>query len=314
MVLEQNIPSNSLVSVIIPCYNQGHYLKESIGSVLAQTYQPIEIVVVDDGSTDNTYEIAKTYPSVKYVYQENGGLSAARNTGIDNSMGDFLVFLDSDDWLLPEAIAVNIEHLQENPEAVFVSGSHKKISADGVIPEIRTQISLKPYHQLLHQNYIGMIAAVMFRRAIFNQYRYDTSLHSCEDYDLYLKIARDNVVINHTQDIALYRIHSNSISGNISVMLSDVSKVLLGQKKNLRGEKEEKYLLAGLYNWKKYYCKKYYLQLSECISQNKVINKKDLTAFTDGSSLYLQFLTASLHFKYVYSKIKRHFRSFIKFK
>jgi glycosyltransferase involved in cell wall biosynthesis len=71
MALAQNISGNSLVSIIIPCYNQGYYLKESIGSVLAQTYKPIEIVLVDDGSTDNTRQIATAYPSVKYIYQEN---------------------------------------------------------------------------------------------------------------------------------------------------------------------------------------------------------------------------------------------------
>lgn len=302
--------STPLVSVIIPCYNQGHYLTEAVNSVLAQTYQPVEIVVVDDGSTDNTRQVAETYTSVKYVYQKNGGLSAARNAGIDNSHGEFLIFLDSDDWLLPEAIAINIKYLKENPTAAFVSGSHKKIKDNVVIPEIRNPITLHPYHQLLHQNYIGMIAAVMFRRWIFDRYRYDTSLHSCEDYDLYLKITRDHPVIDHVEDIALYRIHGNSISGNISLMLQDVTKVMMRQKNNLHGEKEEKYLAAGLNNWKKYYYKKYYLQLSESLSQNRLIEKKELSVFSGQSSLYLQYLKASIHIKYTYSKIKRHLKRY----
>ena len=90
----------ALVSVVIPCYNQAHFLGEAIESVLAQTYPHLEIVVVDDGSTDNTGEVAARYPGVRYVRQENQGLAAARNTGLRHSSGDYLVFLDADDRLL----------------------------------------------------------------------------------------------------------------------------------------------------------------------------------------------------------------------
>lgn len=299
-----NMP-DPLVSVIIPCYNQGRYLQDSIHSVLSQSYRPVEVVVVDDGSTDNTPQIAGGFPDVKYVFQQNAGLSAARNTGIDHSRGDFLVFLDSDDWLLPKAIATNVNYLLANREAAFVSGSHKKIGPDGVIPETRSQITLPPYHQLLHQNYIGMIAAVMFRRFIFDQYRYDAALGSCEDYDLYLKITRDHPVVNHTQDIAAYRIHGSNMSGNVNRMLQDASNVLLRQKSNLRGKKEEKFLAAGLNNWKKYYYKKYYLQLSEAIAKNKRTQLSCFAVFGDRSSLYWQVLNASLYGQFVYAKIKR---------
>ena len=76
-----------LISVIITCYNHAQYLAESIGSVLNQDHTPVEIIVIDDGSTDNTKEVVSHYPSVKYIYQSNQGLSAARNTGIDHSKG-----------------------------------------------------------------------------------------------------------------------------------------------------------------------------------------------------------------------------------
>src|SRR5262245_20604446 len=93
-----------LVSVIIPCYNHAHYLGEAIESVLAQTVQDFEIIVVDDGSTDSTADVAARYPRVRYVRQNNQGLSAARNTGIKHGLGRFLVFLDADDLLLPGAL------------------------------------------------------------------------------------------------------------------------------------------------------------------------------------------------------------------
>jgi glycosyltransferase involved in cell wall biosynthesis len=84
---------NRKVSVIIPCFNHACYLEKAIGSVLEQTYKNVEIIVVDDGSTDNTKEVAQSFTGVTYVFQKNQGLSAARNTGIGASQGSFLVFL-----------------------------------------------------------------------------------------------------------------------------------------------------------------------------------------------------------------------------
>jgi glycosyltransferase involved in cell wall biosynthesis len=296
----KNTPPHSLVSVIIPCYNQAHYLHDSINSVLTQTYAPIEIIVVDDGSSDNTKEVVATYPTVKYVYKKNGGLSSARNCGIDNSTGDFLLFLDSDDWLLPGAVSTNMNYLHSNPEAAYVSGSHKKIRDGVILPEEeRVQISLPPYHQLLHQNYIGMIAAVLFRRWIFDKHRYDESLKSCEDYDLYLQITRDHLAINHTEDLSRYRIHGNSISGNLNLMLRDVTTVLMRQEERLRNEQEKSYLQAGLNNWKKYFFRQYYIQQKEALSKGRSV---DFKTFPGQSSLYLKYLKTLLRLQHIVSR------------
>ena len=112
----------ALVSVVIPCYNQAHFLGEAIESVLAQTYPHREIVVVDDGSPDNTREVASRYPGVRYVRQENQGLAAARNTGLRHSSGSYLVFLDADDRLLPEALEVGLRQLQIGLPGVVTRG------------------------------------------------------------------------------------------------------------------------------------------------------------------------------------------------
>src|SRR6266513_5232454 len=102
------MPASGLVSVIIPCYNQAHFLHEAIESVLAQTYSNREIIVVDDGSTDNTATVARCHSPPRYIYQENAGPSAARNTGFEQSRGEYLVFLDADDRLLPEALEIGV--------------------------------------------------------------------------------------------------------------------------------------------------------------------------------------------------------------
>lgn len=99
-----------LISVVIPTYNRAHYVCEAIDSVLAQTYKNIEIIAVDDGSTDNTKDIIQQYSSrIKYIYQNNAGPSAARNNGIKQSNGDLIAFLDSDDIWLAEKLERQVE-------------------------------------------------------------------------------------------------------------------------------------------------------------------------------------------------------------
>src|SRR5829696_2931566 len=110
-----------LVSVVVPCYNQARFLGEAIESVLAQSHPLFEVVVVDDGSTDDTSEVAARYPGVRLVRQENRGLSGARNAGLARSRGEYVVFLDADDRLLPGALEAGVERLGANPQCAFVS-------------------------------------------------------------------------------------------------------------------------------------------------------------------------------------------------
>src|SRR5215210_7179893 len=93
------------VSVVIPCFNQGHFLGEALESVLSQTRPPDHVVVVDDGSVDNTAVVVGRFPTVHYIRQPNGGLARARNTGLRHTRGEYLVFLDADDRLWPDAVA-----------------------------------------------------------------------------------------------------------------------------------------------------------------------------------------------------------------
>ena len=116
-----------LVSVIVPCYEQAPYLEEAIESVLAQTYAQVEVVVVDDGSPDNAARVAARFPGVRLVRQPNQGLAGARNTGIRESEGELLVFLDADDRLLPRALEAGVAELRNHPEAAFAFGRYRRI-------------------------------------------------------------------------------------------------------------------------------------------------------------------------------------------
>lgn len=116
-----------LISIIIPVYNRARYLAEAIESVLAQTYRPIEIIVVDDGSTDGTADVARRFSeTVRYFYQSNSGCSAARNKGIENTLGSFFSFLDSDDLWVEEKLSrqMAVFDSDENLDMVFGQVSH----------------------------------------------------------------------------------------------------------------------------------------------------------------------------------------------
>ncbi|MFD2247981.1 glycosyltransferase [Pontibacter ruber] len=260
-----------LVSVIIPCYNHGQYLHKAIESVLRQTYKYTEIVVVDDGSTDNTKPVSEQYEGVKYIYQQNQGLSAARNTGIRHSTGDFILFLDADDWLYPKGIEVNTCYLARHEELAFVSGTFDAFYInENTIKEGALEVHADHYCRLLQGNYIGMISTVLFRRWVFDEFLYDTRLRNCEDYDLYLNIARKYPVFHHQNKIAVYRIHSANMSNNVPMMLNGVLGTLDRQRNKLTTEKERKAFKTGQKIWKKYYCHELY----ENLSQNKTAPSK----------------------------------------
>src|SRR5262249_7228575 len=153
---ERNAP---LVSVVIPCYRQAHFLGEAIESVLGQTYPNVEVIVVDDGSPDNTAQVAACYPGVVYVRGENAWVAAARNTGLARSRSNYVIFLDSDDRLLPCAVQAGLEAVQSNPKQAFVSGQYRFIGVGGdvVFPPTRWDIRSDHYLELLRRNYISML-------------------------------------------------------------------------------------------------------------------------------------------------------------
>lgn len=228
------------VSVVIPCYNHAHFLGEAIESALQQAYAHIEIVVVDDGSHDNTAAVAARYRGVRYIRQHNQGLAAARNTGLHHATGSYLVFLDADDRLDPHAVPTGIGYLETHPAWVFVSGHYRLIAADGsLLREWDAEcVTHDHYAALLQRNYIGMHATVMYRRAPLEAIGgFDPALPACEDYDVYLRLARHHPVGCHNQIIADYRQHTTNMSRNAALMLRWVVTVLHAQRSSISGKR-----------------------------------------------------------------------------
>ena len=247
--------ANSLVSVIITAYNYGHYLEQAINSVLQQTHAEKEIIVIDDGSTDQTQELLAQYPLVRSFKTNRVGLSWARNIGAVAAKGQFLVFLDADDYLLPDALEQNLHQFAAKPLAAFVSGAHLRIDDAGTfIPHPEAPYKFEDnYISLLQGNYIAMEATVMYRRELFFHFRFNTQLEACEDYELNLQIARHLPVFSHREFIAVYRIHKKNMSANQERMLKAAILVLEQQLDQTRNEAEKAALAIGLANWKIHY-------------------------------------------------------------
>lgn len=219
-----------LVSVIIPTYNHALYIVKAIESVLKQNYQPIEIVVVNDGSTDNTKEILSPYLSkIKYIYQSNNGLSAARNTGIKNATGEYIALLDADDKWLPKKLTKQMGLFLKNPKLDLVYSDIYQ-SFDGKIHPLTywQRNKIKPclggqncLIQLFKVNFIPGGISAMFKKNMTNKIGlFNENLKAAEDYDYWLRAVSKGVVINYINEpLAIYRMHEAQMSTNIERML-----------------------------------------------------------------------------------------------
>jgi glycosyltransferase involved in cell wall biosynthesis len=249
--------TTALVTIVIPCYGQAHFLAEAIESALAQTYPHVEIIVVNDGSRDETASVAARYRAVRYVEQANQGLAAARNTGLAHSRGEFLVFLDADDRLLPHAVLIQMAVLMEQPTLGFVAGASRFISQDGTpLPTIqRTPPRGNAYIALLRRNHMRMPAMVMFRRRVFEEVgAFDSDVNACADYDMYLRVSRHYPVAFHEELVAEYRRHDDNMSLDSALMLRQLLRVLRRQCGHVRRDRERRGALReGLQNVREYY-------------------------------------------------------------
>jgi len=246
-----------IVSVVIPCYNQARFLGQAIESVQAQTHPFFEIVVVDDGSTDDTVAVAGGYRSVRCVSQRNQGQGAARNEGLKCVSGDYVVFLDSDDRLLPQALETGLHCFGAQPQSALVAGRCVGIDARGVQQRTRHDpvVERDHYLRLLATNYIWTPGTVMFRTDVVRRLGgFKRTVSGAEDYDLYLRIARHHPIWCHDQVVAEYRQHDLSTSRKPMQMMRSSLNVMNGQRRAVKGDPlAERALREGIKHWQTAY-------------------------------------------------------------
>jgi glycosyltransferase involved in cell wall biosynthesis len=240
----------SLVSVVTPCYNQGRFLGEAIESVLSQSYPHFETIVVDDGSTDETAEVASGYEEVRLIRQENRGLSGARNRGMSEAVGEYVVFLDADDRLLPGALEAGVRELEAHPECGMVAGHSKMIRADGSFLSVlrHEPPDPDPYIALLAKCHIAPPASAMYRRSVFETVGgFASGIDASADYEIYLRIARHFPIRRYDEAAAEYRMHGENMIRNPQLMLTSAIKVLRSQRPYTKGDqRREAACKAGL--------------------------------------------------------------------
>jgi glycosyltransferase involved in cell wall biosynthesis/SAM-dependent methyltransferase len=210
------------VAVVITTYNHAHFLEEAIRSVLDQTHPVDEIVVVDDGSTDDPAAVVSQFAPVRLLRQHNQGLSAARNAGLGVVRSGKIVFLDADDRLLPDAVAAGLHRFATAGTCALVYGGYHLIDAQGrvISRDFCKPVGPEAYRDMLRGNQIGMHATVMYDRVrLIDSGGFDPKLKRCEDYDVYLRLARDGTIACHDQIVAEYRWHGGNMSTNHREML-----------------------------------------------------------------------------------------------
>lgn len=220
------------VSIIIPCWNGERYVAEAISSALGQTYDNIEIVFVDDGSTDRSLEIARSFPQIKILTQQNEGVSAARNAGLEASDGEFVMFFDADDRLLPDAVRDHLDAFSHQPTAPLVYGAMRIIDSLGNVVEQNPEaVGYMGWPEILRR-ITPTPSQSMFRRdAVMAAGRFTPALRLVEDFDLYLRLARRSDLYCHARLVTDYRRHSQQettyLADNLVLILDAVDRALL---------------------------------------------------------------------------------------
>jgi glycosyltransferase involved in cell wall biosynthesis len=187
------------VSVVIPTYNRSKLLLEALDSVFQQTFKDYEVIIIDDGSTDETRSLLEQHAltrKFKYIYQENSGSSAARNNGVRHARHGLIAFLDSDDIWHPQKLEKQIKFLKDHPEADLVFSNADVVNEHGdflwsyITPRERKIRPQAMFDELLVRNFIPLDSFLVKKECLENIGLFDESMQDCEDYDLLLKIAR----------------------------------------------------------------------------------------------------------------------------
>ena len=241
----------TLVSIIIPAYNSRAWLGEAVDSALAQTHPSCEILVIDDGSTDGTDEwLRETYGAqIRYLWKENGGLSSARNHGLRHANGKYTQFLDADDIILPEKVAVHAKYLDSHPDVDIVY-CHGMVFSDDPVRELRDWPRRSLYRSgqifagMLDEGYLMTHMTMSRRESLERVGGFDEALTSCIDWDYWLRVAYAGATFHILEGppMALYRVREGSKSQTYDNHALNGLKVLAKVADYVKDPKERRLL------------------------------------------------------------------------
>ena len=256
---------NELVSVIIPTYNRVDYLKIALKSVLEQTNKNIEVIVVDDGSTDKTSDVVMSFNDtrVKYFCQEHSGFPAVgRNLGMQKAIGKYIAFLDDDDMWFHKKLEKQVEYLHKHPEYFLVYSNGWIIDEEGV----QGELLLKPkfiregdiFLELTKRNFI-LQSSVLMKKEVFNNIGFFTenpSIRAAEDYEYWLRVALQYKIGFVKEPLVMYRIHSGGIINNVNsakidqiVLSSLLNNSIVLNKNKVKKSINKLYLRSAYFCW-----------------------------------------------------------------
>ena len=226
------------ISVLIPAYNQAEYLDQCIESVLAQTYKPHEIIVVNDGSTDDTRYVAMQYPQVRYIEQLNKGLASARNTGIMNMTGDWFYPLDADDMMTENCLQRVVDTIAENPDADIIAPSFKEFGARDttiILMEKPEFNDFKPTNGF-PMNRIGYFSAIK-KEALLKIGGYSPKMTwGWEDYHFWLNLTSvGKKIVTIPEVLILYRVKEHSMINEANAHATELWTQIYKDFPNLNG-------------------------------------------------------------------------------
>lgn len=223
------------ISVVVPTFNRAHLLDDCLSSIVSQAYDDFEVVLIDDGSTDDTADVVSRYGNrVRYVYQENRGIPGALNRGIEESRGELIRFLASDDRLVPDALATEAELMDAHPEVGLMYSQAWQIDETGTVTDLRKpefandsyiRSGLDEIRDLLFWDHITC-STVLVRKACFDDVGLfnDDLRPAGEDWDMWIRVAKKYDVAYLARPLATYLKHSGNISMTLDLERMDIQR------------------------------------------------------------------------------------------
>ena len=260
-----------LVSAVIPCYKQGHFLAEAVQSVLGQTINDLECIVVNDGSPDTTRDVAMQLasgdPRVRYIEQTNRGLAAARNCGLGEARGQFIQFLDADDIIAPDKLRIQTDILRAQSRWAVAYSDHRYCPQHDTSATVPSRSKIQPRFVMgkplwdmaarWETQFSIPIHSFLFDAGLFRStgISFDESLPTHEDWDCWMRILEVDPIVVHTPgELAIYRLHPDSMTRNQWMMWRGFARAIRNRRRHFTGDPivrglllEKLIELAGVY-------------------------------------------------------------------